>query len=99
MEGILTMQKAFTSQSRFERLNEIKNSNLDIDSRVKSLHLRLTEQLKDPNYDQGLGYTYKIAKKFSDYDILSAAEYCARKANHPGKAFISLLEKKLLNRL
>lgn len=87
------MERILTSQSRFERLKEAKHSNLD--NRVKSLHLRLTEQLKDPNYDQGLGYTYKIATRFSDYEIISAAEYCVRKANHPGRAFVSLFEKKL----
>lgn len=92
-KGLLPMERVLTSQSRFERLKEIKHSNLD--NRVKSLHLKLIEQLRDPNYDQGLGYTYKITKRFSDYEILSAAEYCARKATHPGKAFVALFEKKM----
>jgi len=90
------MQRALTPQSRFERLKQL-NSNLEINTRVKSLHTRLTEQLRDPNYDQGLGYTTKIAKRFSDYEILSAAEYCARKASHPGRAFVGLFEKKMAN--
>ena len=88
------MERAITPQSRFERLKHL-NSNLEINTRVKSLHLRLTEQLGDPKYDQGLGYTTKIAQVFSDYEILSAADYCVRKANHPGKAFVALFEKKL----
>ena len=88
------MERILTPQSRFERLKHL-NSNLEIDTRVKSLHTQLSKQLRDPNYDQGLGYTHKIAKRFSDYEILSAADYCTRKANHPGKAFIALFEKKL----
>lgn len=86
------MQQAVTSQSRFKRL-EIKT----LESRVKSLHTRLTKELGDPNYDQGLGYTWKIARKLSDYEILSAADYCKRKSTHPGKAFVGLCEKKLAN--
>ena len=90
------MEKALTSQSSIERLKEINNSSLD--NRVKSLHTRLVEQLRDPNYDKELGYTYKIARAFSDFEIVSAADYCVRKANHPGRAFVSLLEKKLMQR-
>jgi hypothetical protein len=51
-----------------------------IDNRVKS------------NYD--IGHTYKISK-FSEKEIYDLAEWCARKANTPGKAFVSIFEKKL----
>lgn len=64
-----------------------------IDNRVKGLHSRLVIQLKDESY--GIGHTYMIAKKFSDYDIVTAAEYCARKARTPAAAFIALFSKKM----
>lgn len=71
-----------------------KNSKQSIiDNRVKSLHTRLCSTLHDDNY--GIGHTYKIAHKLSDYDIISLADYCSRKARKPAAAFISLCEKKI----
>jgi hypothetical protein len=87
------MDKAFASQSSLERLKAINNSS--IDNRVRGLHIRLVDQLRDGQYD--IGHTYKIAKRFSDHEIVSAAEYCVRKATHPGKAFVALFEKKMAN--
>lgn len=89
------MQKAFTSQSSLERLKETKQSSLD--NRVKSLHLKLIERLNDTQYD--IGHTYKIARLFSDYEIVSVADYCIRKANHPGRAFVALFEKKITSKI
>lgn len=98
------MQKAFTTQSSLDGAKALKNSSLDyssnkLDSRAKMLHLRLLAILRDDKYD--LGHVYKLIRstlKFSDYEILSAAEYCARKANNPGRAFVGLFEKKMLNK-
>jgi hypothetical protein len=69
---------------------EFKQSS--IDNRVKSIHEQLCKQLRDSNYD--IGHTYKISK-FSEKEIYDLAEWCARKANTPGKAFVSIFEKKL----
>jgi len=89
------LQKAVTLESIIEyretkEANEIKQSS--IDNRVRKLHSDLCERLKDDNYE--LGHTYKIAK-FSDFEIYKLADWCARKANTPGKAFVSIFEKKL----
>jgi len=85
------MEKLITPQSSIDRLNGNNKSSLD--NRVKGLHLKLQEQLKDTTYE--LGYTYKIAKKFSDYEIYKVSDYCVRKARTPGRAFVSIFEKKL----
>lgn len=64
-----------------------------IDNRVRGLHQRLYDMFNDRTYE--IGYTYKVAKKLSDYDILKVADYCVRKARKPSAAFISICEKKL----
>lgn len=64
-----------------------------IDNRVKSMHERLVSMLRDSSYD--IGYTHKICRKLSDYDIISIADYCKRKARRPAAAFISICEKKI----
>lgn len=64
-----------------------------IDNRVKGLHERLCTTLKDDSY--GIGHTYTIANKLSDYDIITVADYCIRKARNPAAAFISICAKKI----
>lgn len=85
------MQKAFTSQSMIDN-RETKDIKT-IDNRVKGIHLKLVDQLKDSTYE--IGYTHKIARKFSDFEIYKVSDYCVRKANNPGRAFIAIFEKKL----
>lgn len=87
------MEKFSTPQSIIESRGNKEFKYSSIDNRVRGLHTRLVEMLKDPNYD--IGHAYLIAKQFSDFDILSAADYCVRKANHPGKAFVGLFAKKM----
>ena len=86
------MERAMTTQSSIEYRETKAINKSSIDNRVKKLHSELCERLKDDTYE--LGHTYKIAK-FSDYDIFQLADWCARKANTPGKAFVSIFEKKL----
>ena len=87
------MEKAITTQSSIEyRENKVLNKS-SIDNRVKGIHNKLQQELKDDSYE--LGYTYKIAKKFSDFEIFKVSEYCSRKANNPGRAFVAIFEKKL----
>lgn len=80
-------------QSIIDTRYEQSSNKSIIDNRVRGLHDTLIKMLDDSSYD--IGYTYKIAKKLSDYDIVKVAEYCQRKANNPGKAFISICEKKI----
>lgn len=72
-------------------IKEIKQSS--IDNRVKGIHAKLCSLLHDDNYN--LGHTSKIVGRFSEAEIYQVADYCVRKANHPGKAFVALFEKKL----
>lgn len=74
------------------RLNKSSNQSI-IDNRVKGLHTKLCSMLNDSDYN--IGHTYKIAKRFSDYDIYNVADYCSRKANRPGRAFVAIFQKKL----
>jgi len=87
------MQKAVTTQSSidYREINEANKSS--IDNRVKGIHSKLQQQLRDESYE--LGYTYKIMKKFSENEIYQVSEYCTRKANNPGRAFVAIFEKKL----
>lgn len=66
---------------------------VSFDTRVRGLHTYLTEQFNDTTY--GIGHTYTVAKKLTDYEIVSVAEYCKRKANNPVAAFIAICEKKI----
>lgn len=84
------MQKAFANQSIDNR--EIKDTKT-IDNRVAGIHIKLVEQLKDETYE--ISYTHKIVGKFSEAEIYKVSEYCVRKAQKPGHAFIAIFEKKL----
>ena len=80
-------------QSIIDNRKEQSSKQSIIDNRVKSLHQQLVKMLNDETY--GIGHTYTIAGKLSDYDIISVAEYCQRKANRPAAAFISICKKKI----
>lgn len=84
------MQKV---QSIIDNRKEQSSKQSIIDNRVKELHQRLCSILNDTSY--GIGHTYKIAKKLTDYDILTVADYCKRKANIPAAAFIAICDKKI----
>ena len=86
------LTKAVTTQSSIEYRETKEINQSSIDNRVRKLHSELCERLKDDNYE--LGHTYKIAK-FSDFEIYKLADWCVRKAHTPGKAFVSIFEKKL----
>ena len=80
-------------QSIIDNRKEQSSKQSIIDNRVRGLHERLCKTFNDPSY--GIGHTYSIAGKLSDYDILTVADYCKRKANRPAAAFISICEKKM----
>lgn len=87
------MQQIGAVQSIIDTRGSKASNQSIIDNRVASMHQKLTDMLHDTTYD--IGYTFKIAKRFSEADIYGVAEYCARKANKPGRAFVSIMEKKL----
>lgn len=74
---------------------EVKLSTIDnrLETRVQTLHFQLQDMLNDTAYD--IAHTYKIAKYFDDVDIYQVAEYCRRKANMPGRAFVTIMSKKM----
>lgn len=76
-----------------QSIGSINNNRLD--TRVQGLHISLRGRLNDDNYD--IAHTYKIAKLFSDAEIYKVAEYCQRKADKPGRAFVTIFKKKLNN--
>ena len=80
-------------QSIIDNRRERSSNQSIIDNRVRSLHERLIKTLQDESY--GIGHTYKIARKLSDYDILTVADYCSRKADRPAAAFITLCKRKM----
>ena len=84
------MQKV---QSIIDNRKEQSSKQSIIDNRVRGLHETLCRTLGDSSY--GIGHTYKIAGKLSDYDIMTVADYCKRKANKPAAAFITICDRKI----
>lgn len=95
------LNQEYTPQSiGSNRLNKSINKELKqsissnrLDIRVQGLHTKLQGILNDKSYE--IAHTYKIAKTFNDADIYQVADYCQRKAIHPGKAFVTIFHKKM----
>jgi len=87
------MEKAFTTQSITREKQSFKQSSNRLTPKMKVIHSELVKMLGDTNYS--VGHTFKIADLFSESEIYQVAEYCTRKANHPGRAFVAIFEKKL----
>ena len=71
------------------------SKNSSIEPRVERTKEKLRSMLKDDSYDKQGGYTHILLKSFSEAEIYDVADYCTRKANSPGRAFVAIFQKKL----